>query len=554
MPGETGGATVLPLRTYGGLSLTFPERDEWNLSHILALRAKEGPDKRLLWTAESGWRTYDEIDRSATRIASGFRRSGIHPGERVMILLDNCEEYVLSWFGATRAGLVEVPTNTDYFGSFLAHSFRTTTPAAAVVGSRFVERLVELANEPDVRKVHIFHVGDPDGGKALVAAGFEVSSFQELEEAEFHPGVPAMSLGSDLGAIIFTSGTTGPSKGVMMPHTQLYVFAEECVNLTRLGADDVYMSVGPLFHANAQFLAVYPALIVGAAVAVYDRFSASQFADRLRESGATVTNFIGVMMDWVAKQPVRPDDGDNKLRCIFSTPTAWTVIEDLRDRFGVEAFVDCFGQTEITLPVLTPYGADRPVGAAGLAVDDWFEIRLADPETDDEVPPGEMGELQLRPRVPWTVNSGYFANPEATAEARRNLWLHTGDGMRRDAEGWYYFVDRLKDCLRRRGENISSYEVEQPILANEAVAACAAVGVPAEGDAAEDEVAVYVTLQPDRDLLPEEIVAWASERMPAFIVPRFVAVVEDLPLTPSGKVRKGELRARGTTHMWDSRR
>ena len=370
------------------------------------------------------------------------------------------------------------------------------------MSGRFVERMAELGKEPGLQNVQIFYVGDLDEAQPLVEAGFSVSSFSDLEDSEPHAAVPAASHMSDVAAIIFTSGTTGPSKGVMMPHAQLYLFAEQCVNLTKLTSDDTYMSVGPLFHANAQFLAVYPALIAGSRVAIYDRFSASSFPDRLRECGATVTNFIGVMMDWVAKQPPRPDDRNNHLRCIFSTPTAWTVIDHLKERFGIEAFVDCFGQTEITLPMLTPYGVDRPVGAAGLAVDDWFELRLADPDTDEEVPLGEMGELQLRPRVPWTVNSGYFANPEATAEARRNLWLHTGDGMRRDAEGWFYFIDRLKDCLRRRGENISSYEVEQPILAHEAVADCAAVGVEAEGDAAEEEVAVYVTLQPGHDLAP----------------------------------------------------
>ena len=264
-----------------------------------------------------------------------------------------------------------------------------------------------------------------------------------------------------------------------------------------------------------------------------------------------MTNFVGVMMDWVAKQPPADSDKKSRLRCVFAAPTAWTAVDTLKQRFGVKAFVECFGQTEVCLPMLTPYGRPRPAGAAGLAEADMFEIRLADPDTDEEVPQGQVGELQIRTKEPWIINSGYYGMPEATANARRNLWFHTGDGMREDAEGWFYFVDRLKDCLRRRGENISSYEVERPILTHDAVQDCAAVGMPADEEAGEDEVGVFVIAKEGKQVSADEIDKWASTRLPEFLRPRYIQFVDSFPMTPSGKVQKAKLRAMGTQGGWD---
>ena len=268
-----------------------------------------------------------------------------------------------------------------------------------------------------------------------------------------------------------------------MPHSQMYFFGQEVVSLTRLTSDDTYLTCTPLFHGNAQFMAAYPAFVAGAAVVVRPKFSASRWVDHLRENNVTVTNLIGVMMDFVWKAAPRPDDTDNSLRCVYSAPTASSVLKQFMARFDIEAFVDAFGLTETCAPILSPYGEIRPPGAAGLVASDWFEIRLVDPETDREVPTGEIGELVVRYKQPWTCSLGYYGMPEKTVEAWRNLWFHTGDALRRDADGWYYFVDRYKDALRRRGENISSYEVEQALLGHPAVAECAVIGVPADVDA-----------------------------------------------------------------------
>ena len=307
------------------------------------------------------------------------------------------------------------------------------------------------------------------------------------------------------------------------------------------------MSCGPLFHGNSQFLAAYPALIAGAKYVLQERFSASEWINQIRDSKATVTNFIGVMMDFVWQQEPKATDSDNELRCVFAAPTASSILEEYKIRFGIEAFVEVFGLTETCMPILTPYGEERPPGAAGLLNEDWFDIRLVDPETDEEVPIGSVGELLVRPKFPWTACQGYFNMPDKTSEAFRNLWFHTGDGLKRDTDGWYYFVDRLKDALRRRGENISSFEIEQALVTHDLIEEVAAIGVPADQEAGEDEVMVFVVPSSQGSISAEMIWDYSEMQLPDFAIPRYIQIIDALPKTPSEKVRKVELRDIGVT-------
>lgn len=535
------------MRYYRDLRPSFADRGTWTLPAVLRHRAGTHGDQVFLDVPDQDVRlTYTETLAVAERVGGALLAGGCAPGDRVLIMAANSAEYVIGWFGTAVAGLVEVPVNTAYRGSFLEHQVRTVDPRAAVVDPEFVEAFLEIEASTAVRTVYVTGSG-PESGAALArlrGAGRTAEPFAALTEAEPPAALPEVGA-ADLAAILFTSGTTGLSKGVMMPHAHMYFFADECVSLTRLTDDDVYMSVGPLFHGNAQFLAAYPALIAGARFVLQRKFSAGGWVDQLRRSGATVTNFVGVMMDWVHKQPRRPDDADNRLRCLYAVPLATSIAPDFAERFGIEAFVENFGLTEISMPILTPYGEQRPPGAAGLLVDEYFDVRLVDPETDEEVPVGQVGELVVRAKLPWTMCSGYYGMPDRTVEAQRNLWFHTGDGLRRDAEGWYYFVDRLKDALRRRGENISSYEVEQPILAHPAVADCTVVGVPADAEAGEDELLLVVVPETGSRPRPEELWAWCEARLPAFAVPRYIRFADALPMTPSGKVRKAPLREAG---------
>jgi crotonobetaine/carnitine-CoA ligase len=537
------------VRTYGELRPTFPDRETWTTTQVLTHRAESHGDSVYLDCPEEGltW-TFAEVFEAARRVAGTLASAGGAPGERLLIMLPNSSMFIRTWLGSQVAGMVEVPINTGYRGQFLEHQASTVQPKLAVIDGSYAERFVE--SKAACESIERFWVAGPDaeaGIATLRDAGWEAELWDALEASE--PADPVEVSSRDLASIFFTSGTTGPSKGVMMPQAQMYFFADECVSLTRLTDADTYMVTTPLFHGNAQFLAAYPALIAGARFVLRSRFSASRWIDQIRESKATVTNFLGVMMGFVAKQEERPNDADNDLRCIFAAPTAFSIIDEFKTRFGMDAFVEVFGLTETSMPILTPYGVDRPEGAAGVAVDEWFDVRLVDPETDEEVPVGELGELVIRTKVPWTCSMGYYGMPDKTAEAWRNLWFHTGDGMRRDAEGWYYFVDRLKDALRRRGENISSYEVEQAMLGHPDILECAVVAVKADFEAGEDEVMAWLVTSNPIDMT--ELWAWAETRMPAFAVPRFIEVANELPKTPSERVQKVKLREIGvsaTTH------
>ncbi len=535
----------MAVRTYKDIRPTFPDRSRWTTPQVLAHRAITHGDAVYLDCPEEGltW-TFARTSESAGRVAGALIEAGSAPGDRLLIMMANSSMFIRTWLGSQVAGLVEVPINTAYRGRFLEHQVSTVRPKLAVIDGVHAERFVE--SRAACAGIERFWVAGPDaevGIAALRAAGWAAEHWDALEASE--PVEPVEVAPHDLASIFFTSGTTGPSKGVMMPQAQMYFFADECVSLTRLTDADTYMVTTPLFHGNAQFLAAYPALVAGARFVLHGHFSASRWIDQVRDSRATVTNFLGVMMDFVWKQAPRSDDADNHLRCIFAAPTAHSILDRFKARFGIDAFVEVFGLTETSMPILSPYGEGRPAGAAGLAAEEWFDVRLVDPGTDEEVGIGELGELVVRPRFPWTCSLGYYAMPDRTAEAWRNLWFHTGDGLRRDADGWYYFVDRMKDALRRRGENISSYEVEQALLGHPDVTECAVVAVGADIEAGEDEVMAWIIVSAPID--PGELWAWADTRMPAFAVPRFIEIVDELPKTPSERVRKVELRERGVT-------
>lgn len=530
------------MRTYGEFQPTFSERRCWTLPWIARERAATHGDRVFLDVPTQGFRaTYAETLAAAERIGSGLLNGGGEPGDRVVIMAQNSAEYVLAWFGISLAGMAEVPLNTAYQGPFLEHQVRTTAPRTVILGSDLASRFLDgHESYAGIRRFYV--IGDDAATVADIrAAGFDAEPFSTLLKADVGP-LPDVDY-RDLAAIFFTSGTTGLSKGVMMSHSHLAFFADQGRAMTRFTDADTYMSVGPLFHGNAQFLAAYPALVAGGRVVIQERFSASRWIRQIAGCEATVTNLVGVMMDFVWKQPPQPEDAANALRCIYAVPTATSILEPFKARFGIDAFIESFGSTEASLPVLAPYGEDRPAGAAGLLVDDWFDIRIVDPETDEEVPLGEVGELLVRSRVPWTMLSGYYGMPDKTAEALRNQWFHTGDGVRRDATGWVYFVDRLKDAIRRRGENISSFEVEQAILLHEQIVDCAAVAAPARSEAGEDEVALFVVLARDATIGEADVRAWCDEQLPSFARPEQIVFLDELPTTPSGKVRKLELRS-----------
>lgn len=528
------------MRTYGDFEPLFGDPKTWSLPKILRERARTHGGRVFLDFPLSGetW-TYARTLQCAQDAARALLAAGGAPGDRLLIMSSNRPEFVFAWIAAAFAGMIEVPLSTALRGSFFEHQVRTVEPAACAIEPEFAARFIESRGAcAAIRRFHVMGSGaEAEAAIAqLRAAGWAAEPFAAL----FRGGkaeLPQVQV-HDPAAIFFTSGTTGPAKGVIMPHAQIAFFAQELVALTRLTDADRYMACNPLFHGNAQFLAAYPAMIAGATFVLRERYSPSNWARWIRHSKVTITNLMGVMFDFIWKQPSAPDDADNDLRCIFAIPTP-AFGEGFRKRFGVEVFVESYGMTEVSMPMMTPYGEPYPQGSCGLLVEDWFEVRIVDPDTDQDLPPGQVGELILRPKMSWTTNSGYHRMPDRTAEASRNLWFHTGDGVRRDERGWFYFVDRLKDTIRRRGENVSSYEIEQTILEHPSVIECAAVAAKAE-EGGEDEIALFVVLGGGAGAA--EVRAWGEQRLPKFALPRDVYLIEELPKTPSGKIKKAELR------------
>ncbi|MBL8339159.1 MAG: AMP-binding protein [Rhodoferax sp.] len=542
--------------------LTFPHfephfpRAQWTLPQVLEHQARERAERPFLsWTDAGPALSYAQVNARVNQLAHGMAAFGIQRREHVGILLPNCLEFLFAWFALNKLGAVEVAISDAYKGSFLAHPLQLSQARTLITTATLAQRLLDIEDDIPIQTVVL--VREPGADPATPAPAFRRIRLHRFEDlfAARDDNPPLVVSPQDPAAVLLTSGTTGPSKGVVMPHSQFYFFAEEDVQLMRLKPDDVYMTGFPLFHGNAQFLTVYPSMIAGAHCVLYPRFSASDWAGRARRSGATVTNLLGATLAFICAQPPSPDDRAHKIRCIYAAPLSTDLAGPFSERFGVREFVDGFGQTEISNVFMTPPGAPRPPGASGVLVDQWFEVRLADPETGEPVPEGQAGELLVRHKHPGIISTEYLGMPDKTIESRRDLWFHTGDALRRDAEGWYYFVDRVKDALRRRGENISSFEVEAVLRSHSSVADCAVVGVAADEKAGEDEVMAFLVPRPGQTLDYAAISAWCDSRMPAFMIPRYFDQLAELPRTPTEKVRKKELRERGVgPNTWDRNR
>jgi crotonobetaine/carnitine-CoA ligase len=533
----------------------FP-RNEWVLPHILERQATERPDKGFLqWTDAGKIHTFAEVNRAVNRLAHGFAGLGVEKGDRVVIYLPNCLEYVLTWFALSKLGAVEVTIGPDQRGTFLKHQIEVGRARLVVTTYELTQRLAEIEREltqtNHVVLLDLTPAGADERPELTVFEGLSTSDFGDLySDSEVNPGIAVGP--RDIGAILFTSGTTGPSKGVEMPHSQLYWFSEQISRLTQLTSEDVYLTSFPLFHANAQLQTVYACLRTGARCVIYPRFSASDWLGRVRRSGTTVTNMLSATTAFALAQPPTDDDRNHALRCIFAVPSPEALIQQLRERFGVRDVVTAFGQTEVANVLLAPAGVPRPDGSVGLEQREWYEYRIEDPVSGLEVGPGQTGELCVRHKVAGIISDGFLGMPEKTLESRRDLWFHLGDAVKRDENGWYFFLDRLKDTLRRRGENISSFEVEAVVQAHPSVTECAVVAAPADEAGGEDEVKAFVILIEGAELKPQELIEFCESRMPSFAVPRYIEFMTALPKTPSEKVRKEELRKMGNSSAtWD---
>lgn len=488
-------------------------------SAVLRSRATEWPDEVFLETWDQVRWTYRDLDGISDAVAGWLVRNGCRPGDRIVCMAGNRAELVATMVGANRAGAVFVPLNPELVGSFLHHQITNAEPVAIFVEEALVPRLKEIDLPGTVHHVVVF-----DGASPGATPWDEVIDRGATAE-------PIAIEPDDVSTIMYTSGTTGPAKGVLMPHAHCVLFGAGIARHLQLTAADVsYVSL-PLFHANGLFMQVGAALLAGARVHVARRFSASGWLDDMRRSGATVTHLLGVMGEFVLAQPASAADRDHRLRAVLDVPVSDERATAFRERFGVQV-VHGFGMTECNMVTYSNPDEATP-RSSGNVIDDAFEVAIA-----------ESGEILVRPRVPGAFMAGYFRMPERTVEAWQGLWFHTGDTGRLDDEGRLHFVDRIKDCIRRRGENISSYEIEQVVTSHPDVVESAAIGIHVPDAGGEDEILVCVVARDGAELSAADVVEFCRTRMPRHTVPRFVRFMEALPKTSTGKLQKADLRAR----------
>jgi crotonobetaine/carnitine-CoA ligase len=348
--------------------------------------------------------------------------------------------------------------------------------------------------------------------------------------------------------VLFTSGTTGTSKGCLLSHRYVVRQAELMAEHLGLVGSDVFYCPFPLFHIDATVLTVGPALVLGATAAVGERFSVSGFWPEVRRFDATVFDFMGATLTMLDKADPTPHDADNPVRLAWGVPVPDAIAGEFEQRFGLQ-LVELYGSTDAGIPMYHPIDQPRRPGSCGVVID-AYETQLHD-DNGFEVAVGEVGELMVRPTEPSIMADGYLDQPEATLKARRNLWFHTGDRLRRDADGYHYFVGRRADSIRRRGENISAFEVEEVLKLHPDVLDAAAFGVPS--DLTEDDLMAAVVVRPGCTIEPVALVEFCASRSARHMVPRFFEFVDDLPRTPTEKVRKDVLRDRGVTPTtWDA--
>ncbi|TWT13580.1 AMP-binding protein [Reyranella sp. CPCC 100927] len=519
--------------------MMIPDISAQTTPAALAMQADKRAARPFVRMMGAPFISFGEMELRTRRLANALAELGVSHGDRVLVMMRNSTAFIETWLAVNRLGAVLVTVNTAYTGAFLVHVANNSAARVMVIDASFLPRLLEVEGKcSHLRTVIVAPQAPraPDSRLTLLA-------FDEVRHGR-ETGIDVRVTGSDIGAIIYTSGTTGPSKGVLIPHAQIYFNPLIYIEQLGLTADDRVYTCLPLFHTNALIVQVFGALLLGAPVSMAEIFSASGWVDDIRASDATVTNLLGVMTEFIFKQPETPRDREHNLRIATAVPISPVFGEAFEQRFGVQ-LIELYGSTEANCPLYMPRDIPRRDGSCGKIVDDWFECRIADPETDAELPPDCVGELQIRPRAPHAFMAGYNAMPEETVKAWRNLWFHTGDAMKRDADGFYYFIDRLKDCIRRRSENISSYEIEQVILTHPAVLEAAVVGIASPTEAGEQEVKACVVLRPQSVLSPQALFAFCEPLVPRFAVPRFIEIYGELPKTPTQKVRKQELRAHG---------
>jgi crotonobetaine/carnitine-CoA ligase len=505
------------------------------LRPLIDRRAAETPEKMFVLFEDGSSLTYAELRREVRRIAGNLQRLGVEQGDFVLSWLGNGAPALCLWFALNYIGAVYVPVNTSYRGRLLEHVIANSGARLMVADARLAARLAEVERAGLATLVTI-------GGAPLAIPGLRTLAEGALTEGD--PELMPLAreiMPWDTQSVIYTSGTTGPSKGVLSSYLHL---ATSATAFPAIGPEDRNLINLPLFHVGGTS-GTYRMLLHGGSIALVEAFNTQTFWATVRRTGTTAMTLLGAMIAFLLKEPPSAADRDHPLRRVIMVPLSDDSAA-FAERFGVDVYTT-FNMTEISCPIFSERNPAQLKTCGRLRA--GFAARVVD-ENDRELPDGTVGELVVRSATPWTMNHGYHGNAEATARAWRNGWFHTGDAFRRDADGNFYFVDRIKDAIRRRGENISSFEVEAELAAHPAVREAAVVGVASEFG--EDEVLAVVSPVPGMQVDPRELIEFVTPRLAHFMVPRFVRVLPELPKTPTQKVQKHLLRAEGAgADTWD---
>ena len=506
---------------------------------LLDLRAEIDGDKPFLFFKDK-MIDFSTLTRKANQAANMLLELGVKKGDHVCLFLPNCPEFLYLWFGLAQVGGVMVPLNVNLRGDGLQYIINHCDARWMVVNERLYDSFAFVEDDLKNIRQKIWH------GKSTPPDRFLNLDTLFVEAGEREPEAVNIEDGDPLG-VIYTSGTTGRPKGAMISHFNYCntgkMWAEEIVKFRE---DDIFFTTLPLFHANAQMFTTMGALSSGRPYVLMERFSASRFFDEIRRYGATIFNYIGGMLTMLMKQPEKEDDAINPARATFGGAAPREIWRDFEKRFDV-TIIEGYGLSESGGVCLFNPPDSIKVGSIGKP-SPFCEVAIWD-ENNQEVPPEQSGEIVVKEKIPYSMFLRYYKQPEKTEEAWTGQWFHTGDRGYKSDDGYFYFQDRIKDCIRRRGENISSYEIEKIVNSHPNVLESAAVAVPSE--LGEDEVKIFVIPKSDETIPPEALLEYCEARMAYFMVPRYVEFLDAFPKTPTERTQKFELRKMGIGNAWD---
>ncbi len=515
--------------------------DNTTLGEILEDKARKNGRRPLIYFKDE-IASYEQTNERANRVANWFQSMGFRKGDKAIILLNNCLEWLYVWFGLAKIGVVAVPLNTQHKGSLLQYLINHSDAQLMVIGKNLVDRIKSIKDNLTTLTTSVVY---PDNN-GVSDLGLNTISFPELLKGS--PTSPKSDVKyHDTLAILYTTDPTGPSQGVVSPHSQYIRCGQERAKLMRIKPNDVFASLSPLYHIIPLGDILMTSLLGDASIVIFDRFSARGFWQDVKRYNITLSGGFGVVMRLLYMQPPKDDDANNTLRHLIIPDAPESIREAFEERFNV-AVTDAYGMTEVD-PLTASTIEDRRPGSCGKAAE-GLEVKIFD-DNDNQLKPGEIGEIVCRPKKPYIMMKEYYKMPDKTLERWRNLWFHTDDYGHQDEDGYFYFVEGKSNAIKWRGENVSPFELEEIINSHPSVLESAAVGVPSELGG--HDVKVIVQLKDGGTMTPEQLIEFCEQRMAFFMIPRYIEFVDRLPRSETGKPLKGDLKTI-TKKTWDRER